>query len=71
MIAKILFGTAVVAGSLILGAAPADAQPNQSDHTPSPFVGLGTTTTQQPGPAPGDPAFMAELQRGLLAGAAR
>jgi hypothetical protein len=69
MIAKILIGTAVVAGSLIMGAAPADASP-QPGPVPSPFAGLGSNTPQT-GPAPGDPAFAADIQRGLLAGAAR
>jgi hypothetical protein len=69
MIAKILIGTAVIAGSLILGAAPADADLGQPDATPSPFVGLGPNTPQM-GPAPGSAAFWADIQRGLLAGAA-
>jgi hypothetical protein len=62
MITKMLVSAAIF-GSLVVGAAPANADPNQSDQ--SIFGGL-TCDCQQPTPA-GGPAQRDELDRGIRA----
>ncbi|BBZ39659.1 hypothetical protein [Mycobacterium conspicuum] len=67
MIAKLLFGGAIVAGA-ILGAAPASADnPSQPGTDPDPFSAL---TAPAPRTAPVDPALTQELNQGILAGLA-
>jgi hypothetical protein len=68
MITKML-GTAIVLGSLVLGAGPANAEPGPSGANPNPFGGL-TCNCQETAPA-GDPAQLGELERGLRGGLAR
>jgi hypothetical protein len=64
MITKLVAGTAIVLGLSVLGAAPANAEPSQSDPNPNPFAGL-TCNCQPKNPfvAPNQ----AEVDRGLLA----
>jgi hypothetical protein len=63
MITKMLVSTAIVLASLVVGAAPASADPNQNDTNPNPFSSL-TCSCQETTPA-GGPALSAELDRGL------
>lgn len=64
MITKVVASTAIVFGLSVLGAAPANAEPSQSDlNPPNPFAGL--TCNCQP-KAPFGP-FMPEVERGLQA----
>jgi hypothetical protein len=65
MITKTLIGAAIVLGS-VLGAAPAGADPTQSDTHPNPFGSL-TASVQQTAPA-GSPAPRDEIERGLQGG---
>jgi hypothetical protein len=67
MITKML-GTAIVLGSLALGAGPAGAEPSPSGTDPNPFGGL-TCNCRETAPA-GDPVRMGELGRGLRGGLA-
>jgi hypothetical protein len=62
MITKLLVSAAIVLGS-VWGAAPASADPSQSDTQPNPFGSL-TCSCQETTPADG-PALSAELNRGL------
>jgi hypothetical protein len=62
MITKLLVSAAIVLGS-VWGAAPASADPSQSDTQPNPFGSL-TCSCQETTPANG-PARSAELDRGL------
>jgi hypothetical protein len=66
MITKMLVSDAIVLGSLVVGAAPASADPNQSDTQPNPFGSL-TCSCQETTPA-GGPALTAELDRGIRNG---
>jgi hypothetical protein len=70
MFTRMLIGIAIALSSLvlILGAAPAGADPNSSIE-PNPFGNL-TCNCQQTTPADG-PALTAELDRGIQAGASR
>jgi hypothetical protein len=61
MITKMLASVAIVLGSLVVGAAPASADPN-------PFGSL-TCSCQETTPA-GGPALTAELDRGIRNGLA-
>ena len=65
MITKLLVSAAIVLGS-VWGAAPASADPSQSDTQPNPFGSL-TCSCQETTPADG-PALSAELNRGLRQG---
>jgi hypothetical protein len=66
MITKMLVSAAIVLGPLAAGAAPASADPNQSEINPNPFGSL-TCSCQQTTPAEG-PALTAELDRGIWSG---
>ncbi|SPM36656.1 Mycobacterium rhizamassiliense ORFan [Mycobacterium rhizamassiliense] len=68
MITKLVAGTAIVLGLSMFGAAPANADPSQSDPNPNPFAGL-TCNCQPQGPFVG-PDF-AEMERGMQAALAR
>lgn len=71
MFTKIFVGVALVLGSLILilGAAPAGADPNSYGSDPNPFGSL-TCNCQETTP-PSGPALNQELDRGLRAGLSR
>lgn len=69
MITKMLVSAAIVLGSWGVAAAPAGADPNQSDTHSNPFGGL-TCNCQQTTP-PGGPALTDELDRGLRMGLSR
>jgi hypothetical protein len=59
---KMLYSAAVVLGSCVVVAAPANADPNPSGTQPNPFGGL--TCSCQTAPA-GGPAAPGELNRGI------
>jgi hypothetical protein len=60
---KMLVSAAVVLGSCVVVAAPANADPNPSGTQPNPFAGL-TCNCQQTAPA-GGTSTTAELDRGI------
>lgn len=66
MITKMLVSAAIVLASFVVGAAPASADPNQSDTQPNPFGSL-TSNSQETAPASG-PVLREELDRGILKG---
>ena len=66
MVTKMLASAAIVLASLVVGAAPASADPNQSDTNPNPFGGL--TCSCQETTAAGGPALTAEVERGIRGG---
>ena len=61
MIAKMLISPVIVLASLVVGAAPAGADPNPSNTAPNPFGGL-TCNCQRTAPPSPDPA---EFDRGI------
>ena len=61
-ITKIVVGAAIVLGSYVAVAAPANADPNPSGTQPNPFAGL--TCNCKTAPA-GGPVQTAELDRGI------
>ncbi len=69
MIKKALAGTAIVAGSLFLGAGIASADPGSLDPNQNPF-GTLTVNGQEHPPVPGAPATRGEIERGLRNGLA-
>jgi hypothetical protein len=68
MITKMLVSAAIL-GSLVVGAAPANADPSQSGTDPNPFGSL-TCNCQETTPADG-PALTGELNRGIWKGLSR
>jgi hypothetical protein len=69
MIPKMLVSTAIVLGSLVVGAAPASADPNPSDAHQNPFGSL-TSSSRGTVPASGS-ALAQELDRGIRDGLSR
>ena len=65
MITKMLVSAAIL-GSLVVGAAPASADPSQSGTDPNPFGSL-SCNCQETTPANG-PALTGELNRGIWNG---
>ena len=59
---KMLLSAAVVLGSCVVVAAPANADPNPSGTQPNPFAGLTCTCQKALG---GGPVPAAELDRGI------
>lgn len=68
MITKMLVSAAIL-GSLVVGVAPANADPSQSGTDPNPFGSL-TCNCQETTPADG-PALTGELNRGIWKGLSR
>jgi len=66
MITKMLVSAAIVLGSLVVGAAPASADPNSAGTGPNPFGGLSCNCRETA--PPGSPALTAEINRGLQHG---
>ena len=69
MITKMLGSTAIALASLVVGAAPAFADPNPSDTHQNPFGGL-TSLSRETVPAGGS-ALAQEIDRGLRDGLSR
>jgi len=65
MIAKTLVSTAVVLGSLVVGAAPAFAAPNPSPAHQNPFGSLSVSSRET---VPASGSLAQELDRGLRDG---
>ena len=63
VITKTLAGAAVILGSCVVGAAPANADPNPSGTQPNPFAGL--TCSCQPKAPTGSAVPAGELDRGI------
>jgi hypothetical protein len=64
MITKMLVSAAIL-GSVVVGAAPANAEPNQSGADPNPFGSLSCNCQQT---TPPGPSVSQELDRGIQAG---